>query len=105
MSTIADIQPDIVELLPSRTAITVAFRQIGKTLRTEERTVLPSRTVPGTHVRSDATIQQPMQKLPIPVRAIGGHRRGFSSLPLCEAREHVLRGHSFLTHTCCRRLH
>ena len=85
MSAIAHIQADVVELLASRTAIAVALRLIGKTLRTVERTVLSERTVPGTHVRSDATIQQPLQKLPVPVRGIGSNRRGFSSLPLCEA--------------------
>src|ERR1700693_411642 len=41
----------------------------------------------------------------VPVRGVGRHRFWFSSLPLREASEHVLRGHRFLTHPCCRRLY
>src|ERR1700693_4214743 len=41
----------------------------------------------------------------VPVRGVGRYRFWFSSLPLREASEHVLRGHRFLTHPCCRRLY
>ena len=37
VSTIANIQPNVVQLFPSRAAIAVAFGQIGKSLRTVDR--------------------------------------------------------------------
>src|SRR5712664_1566087 len=70
-----------------------------------ERTVLSVDTVAGSHIRSDAPICQPAQELPVPIGRVGRYRFWFSFLPLRETSEHVLRGHCFLTHPCCRRLH
>jgi hypothetical protein len=95
----------VVELLPRRTAIAVAFGLIGEPLRNVERTVLSVDTVASSHIRSDATIRQPVQELPVPVGRIGRYRFWFSFLPLRETSEHVLRRHGFLTHPCCRRLY
>ena len=47
MSSIPDIQTDEVELLACRTAIAVAFGNIGETVGTVERVVLAESTVPG----------------------------------------------------------
>ena len=48
MSSIPDIQTDEVELLACRTAIAVAFGNIGETVGTVERVVLAESTVPGS---------------------------------------------------------
>src|SRR5262252_10470613 len=95
----------VVQGLTGRADVAIVFRCIGKTLRTEERTVLAMDAVTGPHIRSDAAIRQPLQELPISVRSIGGHRFRFLSSPLGETGEHVLCGHRLLTHPCCRRLH
>src|ERR1700732_4701461 len=81
VSAVANIQADIVELFPSRTAIAVAFGLIGEPLGTVERAVLSVDTVAGSHIRSDAPIRQPLQELPVPVRRVGRHRLWLSSLP------------------------
>ncbi len=49
----------------------------------------------------DATIQQPLQKLPIAIGRIGCDGGGLSSLPLHKAGEHVLCGRRLLTHVGC----
>ena len=51
VGAVANIQPDIVELLPSRTEIAVAFGEIGKSLGTVEWVVLAKSTVPRAHIR------------------------------------------------------
>src|SRR2546422_10373217 len=68
-------------------------------------TLFRSDAVAGPHVGSDASICQPLQELSVPVRRVGRDRFWLSSLPLREASEHILRGHRFLTHPCCRRLY
>src|SRR5258706_4226516 len=95
----------IVQLLPRRTAIAVAFGLIREPVGTEERAVLSVDTVTGSHIGRDAPIRQPLQELSVPVRRVGRYRFWLSSLPLREASEHVLRSHRFLTHPCCRRLY
>lgn len=76
----------VLPIFPRRTAIAVAFRLIPEPLWTVERTVLSVDTVAGAHIRNDAALRQPSQKLPVPVRRIGGHRLGLASLPLRETR-------------------
>src|SRR6476660_3339405 len=105
VSTIANIQANVVELFSRRTAITVVCRLIGKTLRSIEGTVLALSILPRPHVRSDFPLGQPLQKLPVPIGSVGPHRFWLSSLPLRKTGEHVLRGHRFLTQPCCRGLH
>src|ERR1700731_2707490 len=95
----------IVEWLACWTDIAIIFGFVSETFWTVERTPLSMDTVTGPHVGSDASIRQPLQKLPVPVRGVGRYRFWFSSLPLREASEHVLRSHRFLTHPCCRRLY
>src|SRR4029077_3598853 len=95
----------IIKLLPRRTAIAVAFGLIREPVGTEEWAVLSVDTVTGSHIGRDTPIRQPLQELPVPVRRVGRNRFCLSSLPLGEASEHVLRGHRFLTHPCCRRLY
>jgi hypothetical protein len=95
VSTIANIQPNVVELFPSRTAIAVAFWLIGKTLRSVEGAVLALRTLSRPHVSGDFPLCQPLQKLSVPVRRVGRHRFWRSSLPLRETGEHDLRGSQF----------
>src|SRR5258708_27961264 len=86
------------------TAIAIAVGLIREPVGTEERAVLSVDTVTGSHIGRDAPIRQPLQELPVPIRRVGCYRFWLSSLPLREASEHVLRGHRFLTHPCCRRL-
>src|SRR5713226_9712435 len=52
----------IVQLLPRRTAIAVAFGLIGEPLGTVKRAVLSVDAVTGSHVGSDATIRQQSQE-------------------------------------------
>src|SRR5438876_11553978 len=87
------------------TDIAVAFGLIREPLWTVKRAVLSVDAVAGSHIRSDAPICQPLQKLPIPVSRVGRHRVGRSPLPFSETREHVLRGHGLLAHSGCRRLY
>jgi len=89
--TIADIQPNVVELLTRRATIAIAFRLIGEALGTIERALLAPCAVPCAHVRSDATIQQPPQKLAVAVRGIGSYRRGLLPLPLRSERSCLAR--------------
>src|SRR5712692_9720222 len=98
MSSVPDIQTNKVELLPCGTAIAVAFGKIGETVGTIQRIVLPQGAVPGPHVRRDATLHEPMQELAVAVSGIGGHGRGFPSLPLSEASNHVSCCHCLLAH-------
>src|SRR5438477_12801812 len=70
VSPIANIQPNVVELFPSRAAIAVALGQIGKSLRTVTGIVLSQSTVSCAHVRRDAAVQLPLQKLPVAVGSI-----------------------------------
>src|SRR5580765_9012855 len=105
VSTIANIQANVVELFSRRTAITVVFRLIGKTLRSIEGTVLALSILPRPHVRSDFPLGQPLLKLPVPIGSVGPHRFWLSSLPLRKTGEHVLRGHRFLTQPRRRGLH
>jgi hypothetical protein len=95
----------IVEWLTGGTDIAVAFGLISKPLGTVERAVLSVDTVAGSHIGSDAPIRQPLQELPVPVGRVGRYRFWFSSLPLREAGEHVLRGDGFLAHARRRCLH
>src|SRR6202163_674969 len=95
----------IVEWLACGTDIRIILGFVSETFWTVEWTPLSMDTVTGPHVGSDASIHQPLQKLPVPVRGVGRYRFWFSSLPLREASEHVLRGHRFLTHPCCRCLY
>src|SRR5262249_57212801 len=90
----------IVQLLPCGTEIAVAFRLIRKMLGTEERAPLSVDTVASSHVRGDIPIGQPLQKLSVPIRAIGCHRFRLSSLPVRQACDHVLRRDRLLTHAC-----
>src|SRR5689334_21042107 len=92
MGTIADVQTDVVQLLWGRTTITVAFRQVDKSLRAIAGVVLSQRAVSRAHVRRDAAIQQPLQKLPVPVSRIRCDRGRLSSLPLGKTSEHGLCG-------------
>src|ERR1039457_4872754 len=105
VSAVANIQADIVELFPRRTAIAITFGLIREPLGTVERTVLSVDTVAGSHIGRDVPIRQPLQEHPVPVGGVGRYRFWLSSLPLREASEHVLCGHRFLTHPCCRRLY
>src|SRR5512133_72394 len=105
VSTIANIQANVVELFSRRTAITVAFRLIGKTLRSIEGAVLALRTLSRPHVRSDFPLGQPSQKLPVPVRRVGPHRFWLSSLPLRETGKHVFRSYGLLAQSRRRGLH
>src|SRR5882762_3397590 len=95
----------VVQGLTSRADIAIVFRLVSETLGTEEWTPLSVNTVTGSHIGRDAPIRQPLQELPVPVGRVGRYRFWLSSLPLREASEHVLRGHCFLTHPCCRRLY
>src|SRR5262249_27413765 len=95
----------VVQLLPGRTTIAVAFRLISKTLGAVEGAVLALDTVAGSHIRDDAPIRQPLQKLSVPVGRVSRYRFGLSSLPLRKTGEHVLCGHRLLTHPGGRRLH
>ena len=95
----------VVQGLTGRAEIAIVFRFVSETLGSEEWTPLSVDTVAGSHVRSDAAIRQPLQKLPVPVRRVGCDRFWFSSLPLRETGEHVLRGHGFLAHARRRGLH
>src|SRR5215467_7446547 len=98
MSTIANVQADVVQLLSGWTAVAVTLGLIGKSLRAIAGIVLSQSTVSRPHVRRDATIQQPLQKLPIAIGRIGCDREGLSFLPLDKAGDHVLRRHRLLTH-------
>src|SRR5271163_5037236 len=105
MGAVPLVAATIVQLLPRRTAIAVAFGLIREPLGSVERAVLSVDAVTGSHIRSDAPVRQPLQELPVSVRRVGGYRVWLSSLPLRETSEHVLRGHRFLTHPCGRRLY
>src|ERR1700737_806200 len=105
VSAVANIQADIVELFPRRTAIAIAVGLIREPLGTVERAVLSVDTVAGSHIGRDAPIRQPLQELPVPIGRVGRYRFLVSFLPLRETSEHVLRGYRFLTHPCCRRLY
>jgi hypothetical protein len=70
VSTIANIQPNVVELFPSRTAIAVAFWLIGKTLRSVEGAVLALCTLSRPHVSGDFPLCQPLQRGPHPAGAL-----------------------------------
>src|SRR5262245_23896524 len=96
VSTIANIQANVVELFSRRTAIAVAFWLISKTLRSVEGAVLALSALSRPHVRNDFPLCQPLQKLPIPVGRVGRDRFWLSSLPLRETGEHVLRGYGLL---------
>src|SRR5579859_484124 len=74
----------IVQLLSRGTAIAVAFGLIRETLGTEEWAVLSVDAVAGPHIMSDAPLRQPVQKLPVPVGRVGGHRFWSLSLPLAK---------------------
>src|SRR6266853_1373746 len=95
----------VVQWLACVTDITVALGLIREPLWTVERTVLSVDTVASPHIRSDAAVHQPLQELPISVCGIGSHRFWFSSLPLRETGEHVLRGDGFLAHARRRGLY
>src|SRR5713101_3549089 len=95
----------VVHNLTGRADIAIVFRFVSETLGSEEWTPLSVDTVAGSHIRSDAPIRQPLQELPVPVGRVGRYRFWFSSLPLRETSQHVLRRHRFLTHPCCRRLY
>src|SRR5262252_4632900 len=99
------MQTNVVELLTRRATIAVAFRLIRETLRAVERAFLAPYAVPCAHVGSDATIQQPLQKVAVAVRGIGSHRRGLLPLPLAEASNHVLRSYRFLAKSSRGGLH
>jgi hypothetical protein len=105
MGTVSGIVFAVVELLPRRTVITVTFGLIREPLGTVERTFLSVDTVARPHIRSDAAIRQPEQKLPVPIGRVGRYRFWCSFLPLVKTSKHVLRGSRFLTHPCFRRLH
>ena len=100
MGTIANVQADIVQLLSCRTTVAVALRQIGKSLRAIAGVVFSQSTVSRAHVRRDAAIQQPLQKLPIAIGRIRCCRRWLSTLPLHKAGDHVLCRDGLLTHAC-----
>src|SRR5882724_4015114 len=95
----------VVQGLTSRADIAIVFRLVSETLGTEEWTPLSVNTVTGSHIGRDAPIRQPLQELPVPVGRVGRYRFWLSSLPLPETGEHVLRGHRFWAHPCCRCLH
>src|SRR5215472_1662664 len=97
--------PAIVERLSSGTDVTIAFRFVGETLGTKERTPLSVDAVAGSHVRSDVAIRQPLQEISVSVCRVGGHRFRLSSLPVFETGQHVLGSDRFLTHACGRGLH
>src|SRR6058998_2399279 len=99
------VAADVVEHVPRKTASAFAFLRTCATMFAVERAVLSVDPVAGSHIGRDAPIRQPLQELPVPVRRVGRYRFWLSSLPLREASEHVLRGHRFLTHPCCRRLY
>src|SRR6202043_352180 len=101
MGSIANVEPHVVQLLSCRTTVGVALGLISKSLRAIAGIVLSQSTVAGSHVGSDVPIRQPLQKLAVAIRRVGRHRFWFSSLPLRETAEHVLRGYRFLTHACC----
>src|SRR5580700_4683944 len=105
VSAIANIQANVVKLFSRRTAITVAFRLISKTIRSIEGAVLALRTLPRPHVGSDFPLGQPLQKLTVPIGRVGPHRFWRSSLPLRETGEHVFRGYSLLAQSRRRGLH
>jgi hypothetical protein len=71
MGTIANVQPDVVQLLSCRTTVAVALRQKGKSLWAIAGIVLSKGAVSGTHIRCDAPIHQLLQKLAISIRGIG----------------------------------
>src|SRR5262245_47875604 len=81
------------------------FRLVSKTLRTEEWAVLAVDAIPSAHVRSDISLQQPLQTLSVPVCHISRHRFWLLFLPVRETCEHVLRRHRLLTHARRGRLH
>src|SRR5690348_13345763 len=80
----------VVQLLSCRATVTVARGHIGKSLRTIAGIVLSQSTVSRAHIRRDAAIQQPVQKLPIAIGRIGCDGCWLPSLPLDKAGEHVL---------------
>src|SRR5258707_14926223 len=104
MGTIANVQADIVQLLSCRTTVAVALGLIGKSLGAIAGVVLSQSTVARAHVRRDAAIQQPLQKLPIAIGGIGCYRRWLSPLPLHKVGDHVLCRDRLLTHACRRGL-
>ena len=57
MGSIANVQPNLVQLLSGRTTVAVALGQIGKSLRAITRIVLSQSTVSGAHIRRDASVQ------------------------------------------------
>src|ERR1700722_9497482 len=98
MGSIANVEPHVVQLLSCGTTVGIALGLIGKSLRAIAGIVLSQSTVAGSHIRSDASICQPLQELPVPVGRVGCYRFWLSSLPLCEASEHVLCGDGLLAH-------
>src|SRR5437899_3201108 len=105
MGTIANVQADIVQLLSCRTTVAVALGLIGKSLGAIAGVVLSQSIVARAHVRRDAAIQQPLQKLPITIGRIRCYRRWLSPLPLDKAGNHVLCRNRLLTHACRRGPH
>src|SRR5215467_14779558 len=95
----------VVERLARRTDIAIVFRFVSKTLGSEERAVLSMNAVASSHIRRDAPIHQPLQKLAVPIGGIGHQRLRLPALPCGETGEHILCRHSLLTHARCRRLH
>ena len=71
--------------LACRTTVGIALRLVGKSLRAVAGIVLAERAVSGAHVRRDAAIQQPLQKLPVAIGRIGRNGGRLSSLPLHKA--------------------
>jgi len=64
----------VVQRLTRGTEIAILFRLIRETLGSKIGTTLSVDTVPGSHVRGDVTIRQPLQELSVPVGRVRRHR-------------------------------
>src|SRR5215831_8346584 len=71
VSTIASLQPHVVPLLSCRTTVAIALGQREESLGSLARMVLSQSLVPRAPIRRDATIQPPLQKLPLALGRIG----------------------------------
>lgn len=104
MGTVPSIVSAVVELLACSTAIAVAFRRKAETLGTEERTVLAQSTVSRAHIRGDASLHQPLQKLAVTINRSATTTR-FSSLPFRAKRAPMSWAATVPAHACRHRLH
>src|SRR5215469_2371907 len=86
----------VVQLLACWAEVAIAFRLVGKALRTKERTPCSSNRIPRGHVRCNLPVHQPLQQLTVAIAGIGSDGLRILTLPLGEASDHLLGSSGFL---------